>query len=76
MVSRRPFVSSRGQEKCRICRNLRDTTRHDWTIRSALQAGGRRFDPGRLHSIEMLQRGAFSAMRNRGGGDFGLDRRA
>jgi len=48
-VSRRPFVSSRGQQKCDICRRLRDTMRHERTTRSALQAGGRRFDPGWLH---------------------------
>jgi integrase len=29
-ASRRPFVSSRGQQKWRICRHLRDTMRHEW----------------------------------------------
>jgi hypothetical protein len=49
------FVFSRGQQKYGICSYLRDTTRHEWTIRSALQAGGRRFDPGWLHQRKPLE---------------------
>ena len=51
-ISLTPAVLSRPQminKDVAVSRAFLDTPGHEWTVRSALQAGGRRFDPGWLH---------------------------